>query len=67
MASEFATVLADMPGAASKLVHEHAPTPDGRCGICRAGPQAGYVRHPCAIWTVARAALDEIARRRVEG
>lgn len=67
MASDLAAALADLPGVASKLRQEHTRTPEGRCPICTAGPQGGHVVHPCGIYTLATAALVEIARRRSDG
>ena len=65
--ARFVAALADAPGAASTLQREHTRTPEGRCRVCTAGPQAGHVLHPCRLHTVATAALVEIARRRAEG
>ena len=65
--ARFVSALADVPGAASMLTREHTRTPEGRCRVCTAGPQAGHALHPCRLHTLAMAALVEIARRRAEG
>jgi hypothetical protein len=56
--------LADMPGLAKDIVAGHSRTPEGRCPLCTAGPQRGYVVHPCRLFTLAKLAQAEIAERR---
>ena len=65
--TDLVAAVADMPGVAKRLQQAHTRTPEGRCAVCTAGPQAGHVVHPCRVHTLATAALVEIARRRVEG
>ena len=67
MASDLALAMAEIPGLARDIRDTHAATPDGRCGVCSAGPQAGHVRHPCRLHDVAVAALAQIASRRACG
>lgn len=64
MASDLALTMAEIPGLAREIRDSHAATPDGRCCICSAGPQAGHVRHPCRLHDVAVAALAQIGQRR---
>lgn len=67
MASDLALVMAEIPGLARDIRNTHVATPDGRCAVCSAGPQAGHVRHPCRLHDVAVAALTQIASRRDHG
>lgn len=59
MPSDLALVIAGIPGLARAIRDAHAATSDGRCGVCSAGPQAGYVRHPCRLYDIAVAALAQ--------
>lgn len=63
MTSDLAVVMAGIPGLAADIRNAHVATPDGRCCICSAGPQAGHVRHPCRLHDVAAAALARIAQQ----
>ena len=67
MASDLALAIAEIPGLARDIRNTHVATPDGRCCVCSAGPQAGHVRHPCRLHDVAVAALAQIAGRRERG
>ena len=67
MASDLALAMAEVPGLAREIRDAHVATPDGRCCICSAGPQAGHVRHPCRLHDVAVAALAQIDGRREHG
>jgi hypothetical protein len=64
MASDLVLAMAEVPGLARDIRDIHVATPDGRCCVCSAGPQAGHVRHPCRLHDVAVAALAQIARQR---
>ena len=59
--------MANMPAVARKIKDEHQETPNGRCGICRAAPQGGFVPFPCNLYSVADSALKAIAERRRTG
>ena len=67
MASDLALAMAEIPNLARDVRDAHVATPDGRCRVCSAGPQAGHVRHPCRLHDVAVAALALIAGCREHG
>jgi hypothetical protein len=67
VASDLALALAAIPNLARDVRDAHVATPDGRCGVCSAGPQAGHVRHPCRLHDVAVAALAQISECRGHG
>jgi hypothetical protein len=54
--------VARMPEVIAAMLHEHAPTPEGRCATCQVGNIAtAQAQHPCRLWNLAVAARDRRA------
>lgn len=50
---ELSRLLAASPAMLAQILVKHECGGDGRCTVCRAGPQAGNVVWPCRLWVIA--------------